>query len=145
MFHKSSSLVSSVFIGTNFHRFCKMYNFEWYVNEWKIDMSCPLQMSCFLLQYTFDFVDPFNSKSHDNLCLMTTDETKIVYHAHKHWSWRHKQELSNFLRLHSLYRYIHVYIDTGALGYNLTSSTVQLGYLYDLLFLSVMNCMKYFC
>lgn len=27
MFHKSSSLVSSVFIGTNFHRFCKMYNF----------------------------------------------------------------------------------------------------------------------
>lgn len=74
---------------------------------------------------------------------MTNDETKIVYHAHKHWSWRHKQELSNFLRLHSLY--IHVYIDTGALGYNLTSSTVQLGYLYDLLFISVMNCMKYFC
>lgn len=42
-------------------------------------------------------------------------------------------------------QFIHVYIDTGALGYNLTSSTVQLGYLYDLLFISVMNCMKYFC
>lgn len=41
--------------------------------------KCPV----FLLQYTFNFVDPLDNKSHENWCLMTNDET-LVFHAPNH-------------------------------------------------------------